>query len=134
MTNDDSINKNSLDLDDLNFRNHAVSANLTENLQHMDIDTYLKQNKQNMISHSLTKHLRLLLKQKGVTKADVVRGSQLTAEETQTMLKLAGYRELYVRDTWDTIILYALQRGKNILETNDLLYEHKCKVLAIPED
>lgn len=50
------------------------------------------------------------------------------------MLKLAEYRELYVRDTRDTIILYALHRGKSILETNDLLYEHKCKLLAIPEN
>ena len=167
MKNDDSIYANHLD--DLNFRDYAISATLTENLQHMDIDTYLEQNKENMIPHNLPFHLELLLKQKGLTKADVVRGSQLnrkyvyqifsgektpsrnklialafglqlTAKETQTMLKLAGYRELYVRDAWDTIILYALQRGKSILETNDLLYKYKDKykyedkVLAISED
>lgn len=161
MTNDDFNYINSLD--NLNFRYHAESANMAENLQHIDIDAYLKQNKKNMIPHNLPIHLELLLEQKRLTKADVVRGSQLnrkyvyqifsgektpsrnklialafglqlTAEETQTMLKLAGYRELYVRDTWDTIILYALQRGKDILETNGLLYEHGCKVLGIPEN
>ena len=145
MANDDSISM--ISLSSLDFRNNVVSADLNDNLQHMDIDTYLKQNKENMIPHNLPIHLEPLLKQKGLTKADVVRGSelnrkyvyqifsgektpsrnklialafglQLTPEETQTMLKLSGYRELYVRDTRDTIILYALQRGKNSLETN----------------
>ena len=103
------------------------------------------------------------MKKNGLTKADVVRGSQLnrkyvyqifsgektpsrnklialafglqlTAEETQTMLKLAGYRDLYAKDTRDAIILYALQRRKNILETNELLYEHECQVLGVPEN
>ena len=161
MTNDDFNYINSLD--NLNFRCHAESANMAETLQHLEIDTYLKRNKENMIPHNLPIHLKLLLKQKGLTKADVWRGSQLdrkyiyqifsgkktpsrnklialafglqlTAEETQTMLKLAGYRELYVRDTRDTIILYALQRGKNIMETNDLLYEHGYQALALPEN
>lgn len=150
-------------LERLAFRNNVITGNLIENLQHMDIDTYLLLNKANMIPHNLPMHLELLLEQKGLTKADVVRGSQLnrkyvyqifsgektpsrnklialafglqlTSEETQTMLKLSGYRELYVRDTQDAIILYALQRGKNILETNELLYEHGCKVLGIPEN
>ena len=161
MADDDSTYINSLD--NLNFRNRAESAVLNENLQHMDIDTYLKQNKENMIPHNLPIHLELLLEQKGLTKADVVRGSQLnrkyvyqifsgektpsrnklialafglqlTADETQTMLKLAGYRDLYVKDTWDAIILYALQRGKTISETNELLYERGCKILGVPEN
>lgn len=150
-------------LERLAFRNNAITGNLIENLQHMDIDTYLLLNKANMIPHNLSIHLELLLKKNGLTKADVVRGSQLnrkyvyqifsgektpsrnklialafglqlTAEETQTMLKLAGYRDLYAKDTRDAIILYALQRRKNILETNELLYEHECQVLGVPEN
>lgn len=113
-----------------------------------------------MIPHNLPIHLELLLEQKGLTKADVYRGSQLehkyvyqifsgekmpsrnklialafglqlTADETQTMLKLAGYRELYVRDERDTIILYALQQGKDIIETDTLLYTHGYEELVI---
>jgi len=149
--------------DSLDFRNEVLSADLNKDLQHMDIDTYLKQNKENMIPHNLPIHLDSLLKQKGLIIADVVRGSQLnrkyvyqifsgektpsrdklialafglqlTADETQTMLKLAGYRELYVRDARDTIILYALQHGKTIENTDDLLYDHGYKELVITEN
>ena len=61
-------------------------------------------------------------------------GLQLTAEETQTMLKLSGYGELYVRDIRDAIILYALQRNKNIFETNELLYQRGFHILGTPEN
>ena len=161
MTNDDSIYISYLRT--LNFRKQVFTATLNEELQHMDLDSYLKQNKKNMIPHNLPIHLELLLKQKGLTRADVVRGSelnrkyvyqifsgekipsrnklialafglQLTAEETQTMLKLSGYRELYARDTRDTIILYALQRNKTILETNELLYKYNFEILGIPDN
>ena len=147
----------------LDFRNDVLSADLNDNLQHMDIDAYLKQNKKNMIPHNFPIHLELLLEKKRLIKADVVRGSgldrkyvyqifsgektpsrnilialafglHLTAEETQTMLKISEYRELYVRDTRDAIILYALQRGKTISETNELLYERGCKILGVPEN
>lgn len=161
MTNDDSIYISYLRT--LNFCKQVFTATLNEELQHMDLDSYLKQNKKNMIPHNLPIHLELLLKQKGLTRADVVRGSelnrkyvyqifsgektpsrnklialafglQLTAEETQTMLKLSGYRELYARDTRDTIILYALQRNKTILETNELLYKYNFEILGIPDN
>lgn len=75
MKNDDSIYITSRD--NLDFRNDVSSAVLNENLQHMDIDAYLKQNKKHMIPHNLPFHLELLLEQKGLTKADVVCGSQL---------------------------------------------------------
>ncbi|MBQ6888535.1 MAG: helix-turn-helix transcriptional regulator [Lachnospiraceae bacterium] len=129
----------------------------------MDIDTYLQQNKENMIPHNLPIHLELLLEQKGLTKADVVRGSQLNRkyvyqifsgektpsrdkliaiafglglsdEQTQTMLKLSGNRELYVRDERDAIILFSLQRKKTIFETNELLYNHGFTVLGAPQE
>ena len=116
-----------------------------------------------MITHNLSIHLELLLDQKGLIKADVARDSELnskyvyqifsgertpsrdklialafglhlTADEAQTLLKLAGYRELYVRDVRDAIILYALQRGKDITETDTLLYTHGYEELAIKKD
>lgn len=116
-----------------------------------------------MIPHSLPEHLRLLLKQKGMRRADVARGSlldrkyiyqifdgtktpsrdkliamafglRLSVEEAQTMLKLSENRELYVRDRRDAIILFALQRNMSIFETNDLLYEYRYAVLGVPEE
>lgn len=128
-----------------------------------DIEDYLSANKGQMLSHRLPEYLNLLLSQKGLGKADVVRGSlldrsyvyqifsgykkpsrdklialafglRLSAEETCRMLKLSGNRELYARDERDTLILFALQRQKTILETNDLLFTHSFSPLGVSEE
>lgn len=125
-----------------------------------NIEQFLKENKENLLSQSLSEHLNVLLEHKGLKRADVVRGSLLdrvyvyqifsgkktpsrdkliaiafglglSDDETQKMLKLSGNRELYARDERDVIILFALQRGKNIFETNDLLHSYNFKVLGI---
>ncbi len=125
-----------------------------------DIEDYLEQNKENLLTRSLSGHLKMLLSQKGLSRADVVRGSLLdrayvyqifsgektpsrdklialafglclSDAETQTMLKLSGNRELYARDPRDAVILFALQREKTIEETNELLFDHKLPVLGI---
>ncbi|MCI8541892.1 MAG: helix-turn-helix domain-containing protein [Lachnospiraceae bacterium] len=140
----------------------------TEELKHeiraaTDIEDYLKRNQESLIHDSLSGYLNILLSKKGVSKADVVRGSllnrayvyqifsgekmpsrdkliaiafglRLSDEETQALLKLSKNRELYARDGRDAIILFALQRNKSILETNDLLFELGHKVLGIPEE
>ena len=61
-------------------------------------------------------------------------GLHLSDVETQALLKLSKNRELYARDERDAIILFALQRNKSVLETNDLLFELGYKVLGIPEE
>lgn len=128
-----------------------------------DIEDYLTKNKKNMLTRSLSEHLNLLLRQKNLSRADVVRGSQLdrtyvyqifsgektpsrdkliaiafglrlSDDETQKMLKLSGNRELYARDERDTLILFSLQQKKTIFETNELLINHSLAVLGIPEE
>lgn len=124
-----------------------------------DIEDYLVKNKENMLTHNLPAHLNILLSQKGISRADVVRGSHLdrayvyqifsgektpsrdklialafglhlSDDETQNMLKLSGNRELYARDERDALILFSLQRKKTIFETNELLFHHSLKVLG----
>lgn len=56
-------------------------------------------------------------------------GMGLTADETQKLLKQAGYRELYPRDPRDALLLYAVGHGKTILEANQLLYDNNIDVL-----
>lgn len=136
----------------------------TEQLNHeikaaTDIEDYLSQNKEQMLVHSLSKHLNMLLSQKGLLKADVVRNSLLdrayvyqifsgaktpsrdklialafglclSDEETRKMLMLSGNRVLYARDERDALILFALQRKMTILETNELLFSHRLKILG----
>ena len=123
-----------------------------------DIEDYLIKNKTYMLSHNLSDHLNMLLVQKGVSIADVAHdsllhrtyiyqifsgkktasrdkliaiafGMHLSAEETQTMLKLSGNRMLYARDKRDAILLFALNQHKPILEANELLFNHNFDVL-----
>jgi len=56
-------------------------------------------------------------------------GLGLDAEETQMLLKQAGYRELYPRDPRDTLLLYAISQKMTIIDTNELLYDHNIEVL-----
>lgn len=127
-----------------------------------DIEDFLKKNKRQMLTCTLSEYLNALLSQKGISRADVVRGSLLdrayvyqifSGEKTpsrdkliaiafglclsdgqaQKMLKLSGNRGLYARDERDAVILFALQRKKNILETNELLSLHNLKTLGASE-
>ena len=135
----------------------------TEELNHeiksaTDIEDYLRENKDNMLSLSLAEYLNMMLLQKKIKKADVVRGSllgrayvykifagekipsrdkllaiacglHLSGDETQKMLKLSGNRELYARDERDALILFALQQNKSIFYVNELLDKHGFAVL-----
>lgn len=126
-----------------------------------DIEDYLKTNQNNMITCTLSEYLNMLLSQKGISKADAVRGSLLdrayvyqifsgertasrdkllalafgmclTDDETQKMLKLSCNRELYPRDERDALILFALQSRRTILDANELLFSHGFAVLGAP--
>ncbi len=123
-----------------------------------DIDDYLAVNSDNMLTTTLSDYLNTLLRQKKIRKADVIRGSLLSRayvykifagekipsrdklialafglglsdSETQKMLKLSGYRELYARSKRDALLLFALQKHKSILEVNELLYDHHLVIL-----
>lgn len=136
----------------------------TEELNHeikqaTDIEDFLSTNKEHLLTHGLADHLAMLLVQKGVSRADVVRASLLdrtyvyqifsgektpsrdkliaiafglglSEDETQKMLRLSGNRELYARDERDALILFCLQREKNIFATNELLSSHNLKILG----
>lgn len=136
----------------------------TEELGHQieaatNIEDFLNANREYLLSHSLPEHLTALLAEKGISRAEVVRGSlldrayvyqifsgkrqpsrdkllalafglRLTGDETQKMLKLSGNRALYARDERDAVILFALKQHKTIMETNELLDTHRLPVLG----
>lgn len=144
----------------------ADRAPSTEELAHeikaeTDIEDYLERNQGYMLAQSLSEHLNMLLSKKGISRAEVVRGSQLdriyvyqifsgkkapsrdkliaiafglrlSDEETQKMLKLSGNRELYARDERDAVILFALHREMSINDANELLFGHGLTVLGVP--
>jgi len=119
---------------------------------------FLAENREEMQLNGLTRYLEEWLREKDLTKADVVRrsnlnrayvyqiflgrkypsrdkvialafGMGLTAEETQKLLKQSGYRELYPRDPRDALLLYAVEHDMTILDANELLYDNNIDVL-----
>ena len=126
-----------------------------------NIEDFLTKNKEHLLLRSLPEYLNTILEQKGINRADVVRGSLLdrayvyqifsgdktpsrekliaiafglclSDDETQQMLKLSGNKELYARYERDALILFSLQQKKNIFDTNALLNSHSFKPLGVP--
>lgn len=136
----------------------------TEELYHeiknaTDIEDFLTENQTQLLHNTLSEHLHMLLSQKKLNRAEVVRGSLLdrayvyqifsgekkpsrdklialsfglglTDQETQKILKLSGNRELYARDARDALILYAIHHRKTIMQVNDLLFCHNFALLG----
>lgn len=139
------------------------TASVNENLKNAkDLATFLHQNKADMIHQTFAEHLRMLLEQKGLRRADVIRdsgldeayvyqifkgekkpsrdkpiaiafGLHLDEKETQRILKLGGCSELYPRVERDAVILFSVLHGENIDKVNDLLYEHDFPTLLSPD-
>lgn len=137
----------------------------TEQLNHEikeagNIQDFLVSNQNNILTTSLSEHLRTLLFEKNLQKKDIIHNSlldrvyvyqifagrkfpsrnklialafgvRLSVEETQKLLKISGNRELYARDERDAIILFALHHNMTISDANELLYEHELKLLGI---
>lgn len=131
-----------------------TTADVAYDLEQTDsIEEFLKKNEDKMLMRHLSLYLNELLAKKNMICADVVRDSEedkayvyqifngkkhpsrdklisiifglhLNEEEAQRTLKLAGHSELYPRVARDATILFAIQRGMNIRETDDLLYNN----------
>ena len=50
-------------------------------------------------------------------------GFSLSVEETQKLLQVTGYAQLYAKDERDNAILFSITHRKNIIDINALLYE-----------
>ncbi len=124
-----------------------------------DFQAFYEENADYMIKDTLSDMLTRLLEEKGLKKAAVIKaaemsevyayqifsglrvpernkllrlaiGMRLNIEETQALLKAAGYSPLYVKIPFDSVILYALCKGLSIVEINDLLFENHLEMLG----
>ncbi len=124
-----------------------------------DFKSFYNENKEYMVSDSLSELLARLLEQKGLKKSAVIKkaelaevyayqifsglriperkkllclalGMGLDLQEVQTLLKCAGYSPLYVKLPFDSIVLYAVCKGLSVVETNELLYEYGLDTLG----
>lgn len=135
------------------FKNSISTAAVEENLrQAPSLESFFKKNDKYMHDSALPEYLKQKLKEKGLRRADVIQesgldrgyvyeifagkkkasrdkliaiafGLHLTLEETQRMLKLAGYSPLYSKSRRDIIIYYSLYHNKSIRDTEIQLYD-----------
>ena len=124
-----------------------------------DFQTFYQENKEYMISGDLSALLAQLLESKGLKKSQVIKnaelsevygyqifsgirvperkkllclaiGMKLNIEETQQLLKCAGYSQLYVKLPFDSIVLYGLCKELSVVQINELLYEYELETLG----
>lgn len=124
-----------------------------------DFKTFYHENKDYMVTASLSDLLARLLEQKGLKKAQVIKNAELSEvygyqifsglrvperkkllclavgmglniEETQQLLKCAGYPQLYVKLPFDSVVLYGLCKGLSVVQINELLYTYGLETLG----
>ena len=124
-----------------------------------DFKSFYNENKQYLITTTLSEMLEQLLNKKGLKKSDVIKQSemsevygyqifsglrvperkkllciavamQLNVDEVQTLLKTAGYSQLYVKIPFDSIVLFGICKGMSVVEINELLFDYDLETLG----
>ena len=130
------------------------TSNLENELKrNTSLESFLEKNRAEMSTDTLAARLQTLITAKGLTKAEVVKESNLneiyayqilsgtrrpsrdkllcicfamkaSLEETQALLQRSGFAPLYARNHRDIIIIFALTHGYSIIQLNSDLYDH----------
>ena len=116
------------------------------------LDDYLKENKEFMLDSPLCERLNQLIKEKQCSKIEAIKGAELneiygyqifsgkripsrdkllclavgmklSLEETQTLLKTAGFAPLYPKHERDSILIFGIQGKSTVPQINMMLYE-----------
>ena len=124
-----------------------------------DFKTFYRENKDYMVTDSLSSLLGRLLEQKGLKKAQVIKNAELSEvygyqifsgirvperkkllclavgmglniDEVQQLLKFAGYPQLYVKLPFDGVVQYGLCRAMSVVQINELLYSYDLEMLG----
>ena len=118
-----------------------------------DVQRFMAENKDEMLSKTIADLLGELLKKKNISKAEVIKKAdipktyayellrgekekpsrdkllrfafamQLDLDEVQTLLKHAEMPPLYARNSRDSVIIFAINNKKTLIECNILLEE-----------
>lgn len=117
-----------------------------------DFRTFYNENKDYMISSTLSEMLEQIITSKGLKKSQIIKNSEiseiyayqifsgvrvperkkllalavgmnLNIEETQKLLRCAGYSQLYVKLPFDSVILYGLCNNMSVVQINGILYD-----------
>ena len=118
------------------------------------LEQFIKENEQDLKAKSVPEYLNDMLIKYDMEKRDVVRraglsgtyayqifdgkksagrekliqlafGFPLTLEETQKLLRFGGHNELYVKKKREAYVMFALEKGYDINQVNDLLFQNE---------
>lgn len=125
-----------------------------------DIRLILRENATKIATPSLREHLQHLLEMKKMERQDVIRraeldsnyinqlfsgiktkpgrdqtlalafGFELDSDGANRLLRVAGVGALYSKNKRDAVIIHALENGKTIMQTNEVLSSMALKTLA----
>lgn len=126
---------------------------MDELMKSHNISDYLKTNSEHMISDELPTYLSNILEKKGLVKSAVIKKSELSEvmgyqifsgirnpsrdslicicvamaldlDETQEILKIAGFASLYSKNKRDCIIINGIVNQKSVAQINESLYDN----------
>ncbi len=116
-------------------------------------EEFIKNNKDYMIDKTLSQYLNDLLEEKGLKKSEVIKRSELgetyayqifsglksspkrdkliclaigldlSVEEINGLLKIAGLIPLYPKNYRDSIIIFGIKNNKGVCEINEMLFD-----------
>ena len=118
-----------------------------------DFKRFYSENKQYVCDKTLSEYLSDLFDEKHLKKAEVIKRSELSEiyayqiisgvrrperkkllaliaamgldlEEAQRLLKVAGYPELYIKNTFDSIVMYGICKKLSVMDINEMLYDY----------
>lgn len=131
---------------------NKTTGELLNILKNSSLEAYLKENQNELIENPLCTYLNALLEEKKLKKSEVIKksdidqiyayqifsgtrvpsrdklialclGMELTLEETDTLLKYAGYATLYPRNKRDSVIISAIKNGQSRYDVDDILFD-----------
>lgn len=124
-----------------------------------DFNRFYQSNEDSLITKTLSDLLGELIQKHNIKKAEAIRSSELSEdytyqifsglrvperkkllslavgmrlnlEEIQTLLKSAGYAQLYVKNTFDCILVYGICKNMTVSEINYLLFDYGMETLG----
>lgn len=125
-----------------------------------DFKKFYNENNEYISNTSLADYLNNIIEKKKLKKAEIIRkaeisevyayqifsgirknpernkllclafGMELNLDETQELLKISGYSQLYVKKPFDSVIIYALCNQLTVMEANNLLYDYDLETIG----
>ena len=124
-----------------------------------DFNNYYSENSAFIVRTTLSRYLESLLSAHGIKKSDAIKkselneiyayqifsgvrvperkkllslavGMRLTLDEVQNLLKCASYAQLYVKNTFECIVIFGICKGLTVPEINEILYEYGMETLG----